>query len=149
MNPVTKGEAMQVNSYLIFNGRCEEALEFYKRALGAEVTTLIRYGQAPEEVKAQMVVPGTEQKVMHSRFTIGGTELMASDGRCEENSTFSDFSLSLSVQTEEEAQRLFAALAEGGAIQMPLTKTFFSPLFGMVSDRFGLGWMIVMPQQGA
>ena len=130
-----------VQPYLFFGGRCEEALEFYRTALGAQVDMLMRYKESPEPQPPGMLPPGFENKVMHASFRIGGTALMASDG-CEEGSGFNGFSLSLAVPTEAEADRAFAALAEGGKVGMPLTKTFWSPRFGMLTDRFGLGWMV-------
>ena len=130
-----------VQLYLFFGGRCEEALAFYRTALGAEVNMLMRYKDSPEPAPPGMVPPGFENKVMHATFRIGGTTLMASDG-CEEGSSFNGFSLSLAVPTEAEADRAFAALAAGGQVRMPLTKTFWSPRFGMLTDRFGIGWMI-------
>jgi PhnB protein len=126
--------------YLFFDGRCEEALEFYSKALGAEVSFKMRYKESPEPA---MCAPGSEEKVMHSSFRIGNTRVMASDGRCTGKPAFDGFSLSLSVATEAEADRLFAALADGGQVQMPLAKTFYSPRFGMVADRFGVSWMIM------
>lgn len=132
-----------VQSYLFFGGRCEEALAFYKSAIGAEVDMLMRYNEAPEQPPDGMLAPGFENKVMHAAFRVGGTTLMASDG-CggEEEGSFSGFSLSISVRTEAEADRTFAALSEGGTVTMPLGKTFWSPKFGMLTDRFGLGWMV-------
>src|ERR1051326_5832764 len=130
-----------VQLYLFFGGRCEEALAFYRTALGAEVDMLMHYKDSPEPAPPGMVPPGFENKVMHATFRIGGTTLMASDG-CEEGSSFNGFSLSLAVPTEAEADRAFAALAAGGQVRMPLTKTFWSPRFGMLTDRFGIGWMI-------
>jgi len=130
-----------VQPYLFFGGRCEEALEFYRTALGAQVDMLMHYKDSPEPHPPGMLPPGFENKVMHTTFRIGGTTLMASDG-CEEGASFSGFSLSLAVPTEAEANRAFAALANGGQVKMPLTKTFWSPRFGMVTDRFGLGWMV-------
>jgi PhnB protein len=135
---------MQVQPYLFFDGRCEEAVEFYKKALGAEVLMLMRFKDSPEPPQPGMVPPGSENKVMHSCFRIGDTDVMASDGRCLGQPSFQGFSLSLSAPNEAEADRLFAALGEGGQVQMPLTKTFFSPRFGMVADRFGVSWMIVV-----
>ena len=131
--------AMQVQPYLFFEGRCEEALEFYRGALGAEVTMLMRFKESPDP---GMVAPGTEDKVMHASFRIGETTVLASDGRCEGQPSFQGFALSLTVPNEAEAERLFAALGDGGQVQMPLTKTFFSPRFGMVADRFGVSWMV-------
>jgi PhnB protein len=134
---------MQVQPYLNFNGRCEEAVEFYRRALGAEVTMLMRFKENPEAPPPGMgPPPGTENKVLHTSFRIGDSTVMASDGRCTGTSTFQGVSLSLTVASETEAQRRFAALADGGQVQMPLKKTFFSPSFGMVADRFGVSWMV-------
>ena len=134
---------MQVQPYLFFDGRCEEALEFYRSALGAEVEMLMRFKDSPEPPPPGMVPPGSENKVMHSSFRIGDATVMASDGRCTGQPSFQGFSLSLTVADEAEAERLFAALADGGQVQMPLSKTFFSPRFGMVADRFGVSWMVV------
>jgi PhnB protein len=133
---------MQVQSYLNFDGRCEEALEFYRKAIGAEVTALMRFQDSPEPCAPGMVPPGTEKKVMHSTFRVGDTVVMASDCHCKGQPKFDGFSLALSPSTTAQAERLFAALAEGGQVQMPLTKTFWSPSFGVVSDRFGVSWMI-------
>lgn len=134
---------MYVQPYLFFEGRCEEAVEFYRRALGAEVTMLMRFKESPEPPQAGCVAPGSEDKVMHASFRIGETAVMASDGRCTGQPSFQGFSLSITAKDEAEAARLFTALAEGGQVQMPLGKTFFSPCFGMVTDRFGVSWMIV------
>jgi PhnB protein len=134
----------QVQPYLFLDGRCEEAIDFYVRALGAEVTGLLRYKDSPDP---SMTMPGAADKVMHSSFRIGETTVMASDGRCEGRPTFQGFALSLTVPDETEAARRFSALADGGRVEMPLTKTFFSPSFGMVADRFGVFWMVhVMPE---
>ena len=133
---------MQVQVYLFFAGRCEEALEFYKRTIGAEVEMLMRFKDSPEPPQPGMISPGSENKIMHTCFRIGDTTVMASDGRCEGAATFEGFSLSLTVANESEANRVFAALGEGGQVQMPLTKTFWAPRFGMLKDRFGVGWMI-------
>ncbi len=135
---------MQVQPYLFFDGRCEEALEFYRGALGAEVTMLLRMKDSPEPHEPGMLPPGAGDKVMHTSFRIGDTTLMASDGRCLGKPNFQGFSLSLIVPNEAEAERLFTALADGGQVQMPLAKTFFSPRFGMVADRFGVSWMIIV-----
>ena len=133
---------MQVQPYLFFNGRCEEAIEFYRNALGAEVTMLMRFKESPDPPPSGMVPPGSEGKVMHANLRIGETMVMASDGGCQGQPSFQGFSLSLTVPNEAEAERLFAALADGGQVQMPLTKTFWSPRFGMVADRFGVSWMV-------
>jgi len=135
---------MQVQPYLFFDGRCEEAVEFYRHALGAEVTMLMRFKDSPEPPQPGMVPPGSDNKIMHSSFRIGDSTVMASDGRCMGRPSFQGFSLSLNASNETEADRLFAALADGGQVQMPLTKTFFSPRFGMVADRFGVAWMIIV-----
>jgi PhnB protein len=135
---------MVVQPYLFFDGRCEQALDFYRGALGAEVTMLMRYQDAPDPPPPGMVAPGSESKVMHASFRIGETTVMASDGRCQGQPEFRGFSLSLTAADEAEADRTFAALAEGGQVQMPLGKTFFSPRFGMVADRFGVSWMVIV-----
>ena len=128
-----------VQPYLFFNGRCEEAIEFYRKALGAQVETLMRFKDSPDP---NACAPGSADKVMHASFRIGETTLMASDGRCEGKTSFQGFSLSFTVPTEAEADRLFASLSDDGQVQMPLAKTFFSSRFGMVADRFGVSWMI-------
>ena len=132
---------MKVQPYLFFEGRCEEAIEFYRGALGAEVTALMRSKESPEP---SMCLPGAEDKIIHASFRIGDLTVMASDGRCRGNPTFQGFSLALTVPDGAAADRLLSALADGGQVQMPLAKTFFSPGFGMVSDRFGVSWMIVV-----
>lgn len=134
-----------VQPYLFFNGNCEEAVEFYRKALGAEVQMTMRYKESPEPPPPGRVPPGYENKIMHTSFRIGQTTIMASDGCSEEKSKFEGFSLALSVATEAEADRAFAALSAGGKVEMPLTKTFWSPRFGMLEDRFGIGWMVSVP----
>ena len=130
---------MLVEPYLFFDGKCEEALEFYRRTIGAEVTALLRWKDSPDP---GMAMPGAEDKVMHARVRIGDTMVMASDGRCQGKPEFQGFALSLTAADGAEADRLFAALGDGGQVQMPLSETFFSPRFGMVADRFGVSWMI-------
>jgi PhnB protein len=138
---------MQVQPYLFFDGRCEEAIQFYRRALGAEVTMLMRFKDAPPQPEGQCTLPpGAEEKVMHASLRIGETTVLASDGRCQGKPSFQGFALSLTVPDEDRAERLFAALGDGGQVQMPLAKTFFSPRFGMVADRFGVSWMIYVAQ---
>jgi PhnB protein len=132
---------MPIEPYLFFNGRCEEAVEFYKKALGAEVLMLMRFKESPEPLQPGMP-PGSENKIMHVSLRIGDATVMASDGGCTGQTTFQGFSLSLTVANEADADRKFAALAEGGQVQMPLGKTFWSPRFGMVADRFGVTWMV-------
>ena len=130
---------MQVQPYLFFDGRCEEAVEFYRRALGAEVTMLMRFKESPDPAG---VPAGGEDKVMHMSFRIGESTVLASDGQCLGGPTFQGFSLSLTVSNDAQAERTYAALADGGQVQMPLAKTFFSTRFGMVADRFGVSWMV-------
>jgi len=136
---------MQVQPYLFFNGRCDEAVEFYRRALGAEVEILMRYKDSPEPPPPDRVAPGSENKVMHVSMRIGDTTVMASDGSCSGQASFQGFSLSLSPADAAQAERMFNALADGGSVQMPLTKTFWSPCFGMVTDRLGVAWMVNVP----
>ena len=130
-----------IQPYLMFGGRCEEALEFYRTALGAQVDMLLRFSESPDPTPPGMLPPGFENKVMHASFHIAGNVIMASDG-CEVGTQFKGFSLSISVATEAEADRYFTALSDGSQVQMPLTKTFWSPRFGMLTDRFGIAWMI-------
>jgi PhnB protein len=133
---------MQLQPYLFFDGRCEEAIEFYRQALGAEVTMLMRFTDSPEPPQPGMVPTGSENKVMHASVRIGNTTVLMSDGECQGQAKFQGFSLSLTVKSDAEAERFFAALSEGGQVQMPLTKTFFSSRFGMVADRLGVSWMV-------
>jgi PhnB protein len=132
---------MPVQPYLFFNGRCEEAIEFYGRALGAEVMMLMRFKQAPDQ---SMIQPGNGEKIMHARLRIGDAIVLVSDGMCSGETKFEGFSLTLSVKSVEEADRRFNALADGGQVRMPLDKTFFSPRFGMLADRFGVGWIVLV-----
>ena len=134
---------MQVQSYLMFNGRCEEALEFYKKAIGAKVEMMMRFKDAPEGQCA----PGSENNIMHSSFKVGDTVLMASDGMNSGPLEFKGISLTLNPKTEAECERLFNALAAGGQVFQPLIKTFFSPKFGVVTDKFGVNWMVLVEQQ--
>ncbi|HEY8369218.1 MAG TPA: VOC family protein [Thermodesulfobacteriota bacterium] len=138
---------MQVQPYLFFDGRCEEALEFYRRALGAEVTTLMRFKESPDPGSCPPA-PGGADKVMHAAFRIGKTTLLASDGMCGGRPSFAGFSLSLTAADDAEAERRFAALADGGRVEMPLARTFFASSFGMVTDRFGVTWMVYVPNEG-
>jgi PhnB protein len=140
-----KGDtSMAIEPYLFFNGRCEEAIEFYKKALGAEVSMLMRFKDSPEPPAPGMVPPGSDNKIMHLCMRVGDANVMASDGHCSGQTSFQGFSLSLTAADEADAKRKFAALAEGGQVQMPLAKTFWSPCFGMVADRFGVGWMVTI-----
>jgi PhnB protein len=134
---------MQVQPYLFFDGRCEEAIDFYKNVLGAEVTALMRFKESPEPHPPGTLPPGSENKVMHAALRIGDATVMASDGRCLGRPAFQGFSLSLTVPNEAAAERLFAALGEGGQVHMPICKTFFASRFGMLADRFGVSWMVL------
>ena len=130
-----------VQPYLFFGGRCGEALEFYRASLGAQIDMVMLYKDSPEPLPAGAIPPGFENKIMHATFRVGGSTLMAADG-CEEGLKFEGFSLSIALGSEAEAKKVFAALAAGGKTTMPLGKTFWSPCFGMVTDRFGVGWMV-------
>jgi len=140
---------MKVQSYLSFEGRCDEAIAFYKKALGAEVVQLMRYSDAPQMPtgEAEAGCAGgapTADKVMHSVLRIGETELMASDGRCSGQPEFKGIMLALTAATDAQARQWFDALADGGQVMQPLTPTFFSSSFGMLTDRFGIGWLLVV-----
>ncbi|MCZ7635496.1 MAG: VOC family protein [Verrucomicrobia bacterium] len=148
-SPVVPTPQPVVQPYLFFGGRCDEALTFYQKALGATVDMVMRFKESPDPPPPGVLPAGFEDKIMHSSFRVGGTTVMASDG-CEPDQKFAGFSLSLSVPTEAEADRAFAALAEGGQVRMPLGKTFWTSRFGMVTDRFGIGWMVsVFPAEDA
>ena len=136
---------MHIEPYLFFEGRCAEAVEFYRRALGAEVTMLMRYKDSPEPAPAGKLPPGSEDKVMHASLRIGDTTVMAADGFCQGQPSFQGFSLSITDTDEARPDTMFAALADRGQVQRPLGKTFWSPRIGMVTDRFGVGWMIGVP----
>ena len=140
---------MSIECYLFFEGRCEEALRFYERAVGAKVEMLLRHRDSPEPPRPGMLPPGAEDKVMHAKATIGDSVVMASDGMCTGKPTFEGFSLSITLPDAAAARRAFDALSEGGEIRMPLGRTFWSPCFGMVRDRFGVGWMVTVPDEAA
>lgn len=135
---------MPVQPYLFFDGRCEEAIEFYQSAVGAEVQMLLRYGDHPEPQPPQMTAP--KDKVMHARLQIAGSAVLASDGHGSGAPSFQGFALSITTQDIDDAKRKFAALSESGQVRMPLDKTFFSPAFGMVADKFGVLWMVMVGQ---
>src|SRR5215213_4291694 len=137
-----------ITPYLTFGGRCAEALEFYRKALGAEVETVVRFNESPEPTPPGMLQAGFEKKIMHASFRVRGVQMFASDG-CDDKLKFSGFNLALSVPTEADARRAFDALADGGSVQMPLCKTFWSPAYGMLTDRFGVGWMVMVPGPAA
>ena len=132
-----------IQPYLFFGGRCEAAIEFYQRALGAKVEMLMRHQESPDPHPPGLLAPGFEEKVMHATLRIGDAVVMLSDG-CDDKSTFDGFRLSLSLADEAAASRAFAALSDGGKVEMPLTRTFWSACFGMVTDRFGVGWMVTV-----
>ncbi len=133
---------MQVNHYLNFDGRAEEALAFYTQAVGAKIGMVMRMKDAPDQTN---MTPGNQEKIMHSDFTIGSTLLMASDGYCTGKAAeFKGITLSLQADNEAEAKKLFTALSDGGKVTMPLSATFFSPAFGMLEDRFGVPWMVLV-----
>ena len=137
---------MSINPYLFFDGRAEEALAFYKKVLGAKEGMVLRYKDAPKEAQANMK-PGTLDKIMHMSFKVGDSDLMGSDGHCNGEPSFQGFSLSYSAKDDAEADRVFKALSDGGQVRQPLEKTFFASKFGMVADKFGLGWMILSGPQ--
>jgi PhnB protein len=134
---------MQIQPYLFFNGRCDEAIDFYRAAVGAEVTMLMRYRDSPDPTSH-----GLGEKVMHGSLRIGDTTVLVSDGRCSGQWSFQGFALSLTVPGDAEAERLFTALGDGGQVQTPLTKTFFSSKFGMMTDRFGVLWIVYVVSFG-
>ncbi|MFM2276026.1 MAG: hypothetical protein RL211_1898 [Pseudomonadota bacterium] len=135
---------MKVEPYLFFNGRCEEAIAFYQEALGAEVTIQMRMSESPEPYQPGMLPPGFEQKIMHASLRIGQTNVMMSDGNSNMQPSFQGFSLSITATDVIQAGRFYNALCQDGRVLMPLGKTFWSPCFGMVTDRFGVGWMIAV-----
>jgi PhnB protein len=136
---------MQVQPYLFFDGRAEEAIELYRKVLDAKVEMLMRFKESPDPQPGTMP-PGSENKVMHAALKIGDTLVMVSDGQCAGKPTFQGFALAASVDSAAEADRVYAALADGGQAQMPLTRTFFSPRFGILTDRFGVQWMVMATQ---
>jgi PhnB protein len=139
-------EAVRVQSYLFFSGRCEEALSFYEDAVSARVTMKMRFSESPDPVPDGMLQAGFEDKIMHASFIVGKMTIMASDG-CDEKSKFDGFRLALSVPTAAAADSAFNALAEGGKVDMPLMQTFWSPRYGMLTDKFGVGWMVMVPEE--
>lgn len=134
-----------IEPYLFFNGRCEEAIEFYETALGAQRVMLMRFGEAPEQPPEGMLAPGWEKKVMHAAINIGECMVMMSDGCGTEDGKFDGFRLSICPENEGQAAKFFTALSEGGSVEMPLGKTFWSPCYGMCTDKFGVGWMVNLP----
>ena len=137
---------MQVQPYVFFDGRCEEAIDFYRGALGAEVVMMMRFKESPEPHQPPLP-PGSGEKIMHAAIKIGDATVLASDGRCMGKPNFQGFALSVTPASVAEAEKMFAKLSEGGQVQMPMGNTFFSPAFGMVSDRFGVLWMVYVAHQ--
>ncbi|MGE0221743.1 MAG: VOC family protein [Acetobacteraceae bacterium] len=137
---------MTIQPYLFFDGRAEEAIEFYRTTLGARVEMLMRFKDAPDPPPPGTMPPGSDNKVMHAALQIGDATIMASDGHCGGQASFQGFALSLPMQDAAEAERVFTALSQGGEVRMPLGQTFFSPCFGMVADRFGVTWMVIVPE---
>jgi PhnB protein len=129
---------------LFFDGRCEQAMDFYKKTLGAKVEMMMRFKESPNP---EMNPPNSGEKVMHACLRIGDTQVMASDGNCTGKPTFQGFSLTINAENRAEAEQRFNALAEGGQVQMPLNETFFAERFGMVADRFGVAWMVIAGQK--
>jgi PhnB protein len=134
---------MQVQPYLFFDGRADEALDFYKKAVGATPKMLMRFKEAPDQ---SMISPASAEKIMHAAVEIGDTTVLMSDGHCTGKTNFQGFALAFSARNEAKADKVFGALGEGGQVTMPLAKTFFSPRFGMLTDKFGVGWMVIVPQ---
>jgi len=129
---------MKMSTYINFAGRCAEAFHFYENHLGGRIGMMMTHGQAPDQSKVR---PGWKDLVLHARITIGGTELLGADIPTAE--PMRSAYLSLSVESDAEAERIFAALSDGGAIFMPMQETFFATRFGQLRDRFGLNWMIL------
>jgi PhnB protein len=134
---------MPIHPYIFFDGRCDEALDFYKRAIGAQPEMLMRFKDAPDQ---SMISPGSANKVMHAQVKIGDATVLMSDGRCQGKPSFQGFALTIFAKDEAEADKTFAALSDGGQVTMPMSKTFFSSRFGMLADKFGVGWMVIVPQ---
>jgi PhnB protein len=135
---------MNIEPYLFFEGRAEEAIEFYKKALGAQVIMMMRFKESPDTTGCPPA-PGMGEKIMHAGLRIGATQVMLSDGRCTGATKFDGFALSISAANAGEAEKFFKGLSDGGEVVMPLGKTFFSPAFGMTRDRFGVHWMVIVP----
>jgi PhnB protein len=136
--------SLALDPYLFFGGRCEEALEFYRDALGAEIRMKLRFDESPDATPPGMLAEGFEKKIMHSEMRVAGRTVMASDG-CGPGGPFQGISLALTLPTRAEVDRAFEKLADGGKVDMPLMQTFWSPRYGMVTDRFGLQWMVMQP----
>lgn len=136
-------QTVTVQPYLFFDGKCEEALEFYKSAIGAKLEMLMRFKENPDKPDPSQMPPDSADKVMHAAFRVGDTQILASDGYCAGKPAFQGFGLTLNAKDDAEAEKLFAAVGKGGEVQMPLGKTFFASKFGMVADRYGVVWMVI------
>ena len=134
---------MALQPYLFFDGRTEEAIDFYKKAIGADVEMLMRWKDCPDK---SAVTPQNENKIMHASIKLGDDRILMSDGECHDKADFKGFSLTISAKTEADADKYFNALSAGGQVRMPMTKTFFSSKFGMLNDKFGIGWMVIVAQ---
>lgn len=134
--------------YLYLSGQCDEALAFYQQHLGATISMLIRFNESPKPLPTDLP-DGYEDKVMHCEFSVGDMSIMASDGCKESTGEFRGFSLTLTIADEAYARQAFQALSEGGEVNMPLSETFWSPLYGQVTDKFGISWMIMLPERSA
>ena len=137
---MTVQQTETVQPYIFFDGKCEEALEFYKGAIGAKVDMMMRFKEAPDQSQMQ---PNTGEKVMHAAFHVGTTQVLASDGHCAGKPSFQGFGLALNAKNDAGAEKLFTAVGKGGQVLQPLTKTFFASKFGMVTDKFGIMWMVM------
>lgn len=133
---------MQIQPYLFFDGRCEEALMFYREVLGAEITMLMRFGESPDPAPPGTLPPGAQNKIMHAALHVGDSVILASDGHCGGEPSFAGMSLSLTLASQNQAEQVFEALSREGEVTLQLGKTFFSPSFGMLRDRFGVAWMV-------
>lgn len=134
---------LEIEPYLFFGGKCEEALAFYSDVLGAETLFKMRFSESPDPLPEGMIADGFEEKIMHSTFRVKDTTIMASDG-CGPEARFEGFSLAINLDDEAEAKRIFEGLSKGGKVDMPLSKTFWSPCYGMLTDRFGVAWMVMV-----
>lgn len=135
---------MSTLPYLDFNGRCEEAIEFYRQAVGASVDMLMPFKDSPEPMPEDK---DKSDKILHASMTIAGSTIMASDGFCTGAPKFAGLGMALSLPDEAAVRRAFDALGDGGQVTMPLGRTFWTPCFGMVTDRFGLCWMVMVEQK--
>ena len=137
---------MHVLPYLFFNGRCEEALAFYSKTIGAKAEGMMRFSQNPDQ---STTTPANKDKVMHAQFKLGDSMIFVSDGMATGKTNFDGFSLAIAADSEADAKQMFGALGEGGAVTVPLSETFFAKSFGMLKDRFGVSWMLIVQKVSA